>query len=144
MLIMAIGFCSCYFCERPRKFTLLFIVVSYLSSVTEAHELFKAANLFAHFMQHLEEDSELSFTDFLAMHYGDSSSHASSAEHGNQLPFKSHHNSVPLIHFMAVIPVSVGVAIWSWSIEAGRPVSFYRPMAASSPAITIWQPPKSA
>ena len=118
--------------------------MAYLSSVTEVHELLKAANLVAHFMQHRQENENLSFADFIAMHYGDDSGHADLQEHADRLPFKPHQASVVLMNFIAVVPATTLFVITHWELEPARPVSFYRQMAASSPAISIWQPPKSA
>lgn len=125
-----------------RRISLLFILFAYLSSVTEVHELFKAANLFAHYAQHLEHDDSLSFGDFLSMHYAENSEHASSEEHSESLPFKSNHTSTALISFVALIPAIGFEAIPLWVIEAATPVSFYKPIAASARVSAIWQPPK--
>lgn len=127
-----------------RRITLLFVLFAYLSSVTEAHELLKAANLFAHYMQHREQDQALSFADFLEMHYSDSSAHACASEHKNQLPFKSHHASAAMLNFVAIIPSLEFASIQLWGNEAGTPASYYRPLAASSRVSAIWQPPKTA
>jgi hypothetical protein len=127
-----------------RRFTILIILVSYLSSISEVHELFKAANLFAHYMQHREQDQGLSFSDFLEMHYNESSAHACAEEHNDRLPFKSHHASVSLLNFVAVIPSVTCVAIPSWVAEVGSPTSYYHPLSVSSGVSAIWQPPKLA
>jgi len=125
-----------------RRLSLFFILFAYLSSVTEVHELFKAANLFSHFMQHLEQDDSLSFSDFLSMHYAENSEHANSEEHSDSLPFKSHHTSSALISFVALIPTIGFEAIPLWVIEAATPIAFYKPIAASARVSAIWQPPK--
>ena len=125
-----------------RRLSLLFILFAYLSSVAEVHELFKAANLFSHFMQHLKQDDSLSFSDFLSMHYAENSEHAKSEEHSDSLPFKSHHTSSALISFVALIPAIGFEAIPLWVIEAATPIAFYKPIAASARVSAIWQPPK--
>ncbi|MFM2201935.1 MAG: hypothetical protein RL040_1135 [Bacteroidota bacterium] len=125
-----------------RKITLLILTLAYLSSVTEVHEFFKVANLFAHYMEHREQDRTLSFSDFLSLHYGNNSAHGNSSEHDDQLPFKSHHVSVAWFNLMAPIPSFTIKQEFTVCDEAFNPEAYYRCFAASEHESAIWQPPK--
>lgn len=125
-----------------RKVTLVFLIMSYLSSFTELHELLKVANLFTHYIEHREQDETLSFTDFLSLHYGSHSEHGKSSEHEEQLPFKADHLSIAWINLIAPISTSVYNQEFSYFAEAFDPVAFYRSLVASSPESSIWQPPR--
>ena len=125
-----------------RKVTLIIITLAYLSSFTELHEFFKVANLFAHFIEHREQDETLSFTDFLSLHYGLNSAHGSSSEHEDQLPFKSEHLSIASINLIAPIITETYTEDFSFLVEAYIPVAHYQCIAASELECSIWQPPK--
>ena len=125
-----------------RRALLLFIAFVYLSTVTEVHELFKVTNLIAHYLQHREQDSTLSFADFLALHYDEHSEHASAAEHNDELPFKSHHVSIAWFNLIAPLPMPVCKHEISFYAEAFNPVAFYRCISASERVSSIWQPPR--
>lgn len=125
-----------------RRVTLLFIMFAYFSSVTEVHELFKVSNLIAHYLQHRESDHNLSFSDFLFLHYDEHSEHADSSEHNDDLPFKSHH--VPIAWFNFVAPIftaSVKQEVILFYL-ASKPVAYYRCITATDRESSIWQPPK--
>jgi hypothetical protein len=125
-----------------RRALLLFIAFVYLSTVTEVHELFKVTNLIAHYLQHREQDSTLSFTDFIALHYDEHSEHACSAEHTDELPFKSHPFSIAWFNLIAPIPTPAIKHGISFCAEAFNPEAYYRCIIASERESSIWQPPR--
>jgi hypothetical protein len=57
----------------------------YINSNTEFHEMLRLPILFEHYSQHKLQVSDISFWDFLVMHYKSDVSHDSD---DNQLPFK--------------------------------------------------------
>lgn len=127
-----------------RKITLLLIVLAYLSSITEMHELLKATNLISHFLQHRESDESLSFMDFLSLHYGDDSGHADSEEHGGKLPFKSDHISIAWVNFMALPSFILSEEVVLVIHDSVSPTAFYCSVPISGRTNAIWQPPKTA
>lgn len=69
-----------------KAFLLLFIPVFLLNN--SLGELFKLPVLAAHFNEHRTQNPEISFTDFLAMHYGGDDHNDNDQERDEQLPFK--------------------------------------------------------
>jgi hypothetical protein len=61
------------------------LLALYLTSFTEAHEILRFPLLLEHFAEHKEQVSDLSFVEFLVMHYETDVAHD---DHDNQLPFK--------------------------------------------------------
>ena len=57
----------------------------YINSNTEFHEMLRMPILFEHFSEHKQKVSDISFWDFLVMHYKSDVSHDAD---DNQLPFK--------------------------------------------------------
>lgn len=60
-------------------------LVLYINSNTEFHEMLRLPILLEHYSQHKQKVSDISFWDFLVMHYQSDVSHDSD---DNQLPFK--------------------------------------------------------
>jgi hypothetical protein len=58
---------------------------TYICSTTEFHEALRLPLLFEHYAEHKAMASDLTFWEFLAMHYKTDVSHD---DHDNQLPFK--------------------------------------------------------
>lgn len=80
-------------------------LVLYINSNTEFHEMFRLPILLEHYRQHKQKVNDISFWDFLVMHYKSNVSHDSD---DNQLPFKDpgHSFTAPtvalLIHKMVL------------------------------------------
>jgi len=60
-------------------------LVLYINSNTEFHEMLRLPILLEHYSEHKQKVSDISFWDFLVMHYKTDVSHDSD---DNQLPFK--------------------------------------------------------
>jgi hypothetical protein len=60
-------------------------LVLYINSNTEFHEMLRLPILLEHYSQHKQKASDISFWDFLVMHYKSNVTHDSD---DNQLPFK--------------------------------------------------------
>jgi hypothetical protein len=65
-------------------------------------EIFKLRNIIAHFEEHKKFEVELSFIDFIGMHYGNSNSHRGAHEHNKPFPFHKYAGSAN--NFMAIVP----------------------------------------
>jgi hypothetical protein len=61
------------------------LLVLYINSNTEFHEMLRLPILLEHYNQHKQKVSDISFWEFLVMHYKSGVSHDSD---DNQLPFK--------------------------------------------------------
>jgi hypothetical protein len=72
-----------------RKFTAIILVALYACSSTEAYQLLKMPALVVHYLQHSREDPEMSFLNFLHMHYAEAQVMDADWQQDMQLPFKS-------------------------------------------------------
>lgn len=125
-----------------RVFAILFLSI-YLISITELIELVKLPALVEHFIEHKEENSQLSFLKFLSMHYSQNDDHDGDKEKDMKLPFKSHDGCINTVsiafvsgHFEHAILKPVFTESKSYSIHSEQ-------FLQSSYLSSIWQPPKS-
>jgi len=66
-----------------------FLVAFMALNLTWGHDWVHFPQLFGHFQEHRAEEGELSFLDFIALHYGDRD-HAESDNSHDELPFQHH------------------------------------------------------
>lgn len=71
--------------RRAIGFILLF---SFISSISELHEVFKLPELLKHYQAHCSKAPDLTFLQFLSRHYAAEEEGKSGTEH-EKLPFKS-------------------------------------------------------
>jgi hypothetical protein len=120
----------------------LLLLESFLPAV-EQSELSKLPYLFEHFTRHQREDHNMSFLEFLAMHYENQKHHDQDHQNHHKLPFSNHNHQAhvelnfialtmePLATFSSLIPLR------------DIPTVRYVESVPSGMSITIWQPPKS-
>jgi len=72
-----------------KKLILIISSVLFLSSSTELHELFRLPLLLEHYGQHRSNDPDISFLDFLKIHYSGNHPNDNDDSDDNELPFKS-------------------------------------------------------
>ena len=72
-----------------KKWSAILLFVIYLFTTTEAHQLFKLPVIFEHFKEHRMEDKNISFLEFLDVHYMHGSPKDQDYDRDMQLPFKS-------------------------------------------------------
>lgn len=127
-----------YLCKMRRVlgFVLLF---SFLSSITELHEVFKLPELLKHFATHQSKSPDLTFIEFLGIHYSSEEESKSRTEHEN-LPFKSQDEfcHMPVIK---ALPADVKLLIKEvfTSLLSNLPAD---EQFISRDISSIWQPPK--
>ncbi|MFM8914234.1 MAG: hypothetical protein ACKOE6_15165 [Flammeovirgaceae bacterium] len=112
-------------------------LITYLCSTTEFHEALRLPLLFEHYAEHKSKVSDLTFFEFLAMHYKTDVAHD---DHDNQLPFK-----VPGHEFTAsvvAIPITKVTLKENNSPTQVRHLSVYREAHFESQLTEIFQPPK--
>jgi hypothetical protein len=76
----------------------LILILIYFITNTEFVQIFKLPILISHYYQHQRQDRSISFTDFLAMHYGGDDGTSADDDTDRQLPF--HH---PVLPFQMVV-----------------------------------------
>ena len=70
----------------------LFLLGSYVCSVTELHQLIKLPGLIEHFVEHAQQDENETFLCFLADHYLTGSHQHEDNGHDSELPFHGDHD----------------------------------------------------
>jgi hypothetical protein len=120
-----------------KKLIAVLFLFTYISSITEFHETLRLPLLFEHFAEHKAKVSDLTFWEFLSMHYKTDVAHD---EHDNQLPFK-----VPGHEFTASI---VALPVAKISLKETIPPTkvthtfAYREAIFETQLCDIFQPPK--
>jgi hypothetical protein len=127
-----------------KVFTIL-LLVSFLFSNTELHQLCGLPALFQHFMEHKKSEHKISLVDFLKKHYTERNNNKTSGNNDEHkhLPFKSHdcgavHSSV---NFMEPAVLNFTYQNYIFNQEKITCSDFFHTSVFLS---NIWQPPKTA
>ncbi len=114
----------------------LLAVVIAVTSLAELRDLSKIAVLINHYQQ---AHGQISLSDFLELHYGESATEHDKEHDHRSLPFKSHERNItqPLAVVCVFYFLPPGFAP-----EYRKPVSLYRSVFTSEFAQSIWQPPR--
>jgi hypothetical protein len=131
---LLLNFASVNFLKQLLSISLLLL---YLNSFTEFHELLRVPVLVEHYQEHRQKVSDISFWEFLVMHYKTDVAHD---EQDNQLPFKdkNHSYTAPAIS----LPFHRLVLKEPSSVILIKHTSFYKVAHFASPNQAIFQPPK--
>lgn len=112
----------------------------YFISTTELYQLLKLPILIEHYAEHKAQNSELTFMDFLSLHYNQEFDHDTNDK---KLPFKSHESNISssIVAFISQpILVSFSKPIdYKVRIES----TFHNVIFSSTVISTIWQPPRA-
>ena len=119
-----------------RIFSISFLLL-YLNSFTEIHEALRLPVLFEHYAEHKKLVNELSFWEFLVMHYKTDVPHD---EHDNQLPFKvPGHSFAAITHAIPTHKIILNETLASIKVVH---VSIYQEAYLPSRLQDIFQPPR--
>jgi hypothetical protein len=78
----------------------LILIVLHLGTNTELVQVFKLPKLISHYFQHHRQNPSLSFSHFLAMHYGGDDGTTADDDMDSQLPFHNTiHGCLPVVYF---------------------------------------------
>ena len=111
-------------------------------STTELYQTLKLPFLIEHFIEHKEQNKNLTLWKFLCMHYTPETVNDGDYEKDMKLPFKTHFH-MNYANFTADLPTqNLTFPVLSPFIEA-KIVNGYQPtFLTSSYLSSIWQPPK--
>ena len=134
-------FCSKVF--NLKKLATIFLFTVYLFSTTEAHQLLKLPVIFQHFLEHKSENKQISFLQFLDIHYMHGNPNDKDHDRDMQLPFKTSGCcafSVSTSFVSLMQPISIENPSETMIIRHGiSKIHFIN----SSYLSNIWQPPKT-
>lgn len=125
---------------RLKRIIVISLLFAFAFVQTPLHEVFKLPVLFAHFMEHKEQDNTIDFYKYLKMHY--SENHVDSDyDRDMELPFK--HCSMPLFLIMTTVSNNVEVSLNNISPESKKILTGYKnPFLNTDISHNIWQPPR--
>jgi hypothetical protein len=96
--------------------------------------------LFEHYLEHKTKNSELSFFDFMALHYNQEFDHD---KNDHKLPFKGHETCVSSIFIATIAPVFVLSITKPDYYDEKQIITFRNNHFHSSVISSIWQPPRA-
>lgn len=124
-----------------RNFVVISLLLTFLSLQTPLHEIVKLPVLVSHYLEHKEQDEEMSLLAFLKMHYFDNVVD-SDFDRDMQLPFK--HCSSPMFFVFTLITSKVQIELRSVLAEHKDILTGYvNPFLKTDFRQNIWQPPKA-
>lgn len=124
-----------------KTIAILFISL-YVLSATELNQFFKLPILFEHFSEHKTENRNITFLQFLKIHYQGNHTPDSDDLKDKRLPFKSHGNSFSTQIF-AVLPAFTVIEIPVFS-DNNKSIAIYKNQFIPTLQLeSIWQPPKN-
>jgi hypothetical protein len=122
-----------------KRFLAISFLSLYLNSYTEVHEVFRLPILLEHFTEHKALVADLTFWDFIKMHYESDVNHDTTDD---ELPFKVPGHSFTAISIV-LLPLKINLteavpsALLSYTFD-------YKESFFSSSLQAIFQPPKLA
>ncbi|HOZ87275.1 MAG TPA: hypothetical protein PL029_05925 [Bacteroidia bacterium] len=126
-----------------KRFIAIPFLLLYIFTATECKQLFKFPVLLEHFAEHVRSDHNISFLDFLSMHYVGYDFNDNDEDRDMQLPFKSCGGSVA-IDTLLIPSKAQALAIQVFSNSDIYPTIYKRLNFQSVYCSAIWQPPKTA
>jgi hypothetical protein len=128
-----------YLCITVNRILAISLLVLYINSNTEFHEMLRLPILLEHYSQHKQKVSDISFWEFLVMHYKTDVSHDSDDK---QLPFKdpSHSFTAPTL----ALPIHKIVLTETVALSKPEHSCAYTETFVASHLSDIFQPPKNS
>ena len=124
-----------------KKYVTLFLIFTYLFSMTELHQILKAPLLVEHYYEH-NDSKELSVLTFLEMHYLNGNVKDADYEKDMKLPFKSFQDNHPNV--VLHLPETTDFFNFiTFSLSEQKPYCIKNQVNTSSFLTSIWQPPKT-
>jgi len=121
----------------------IFFLSVYLLATTEAGELFKLPVIFQHYQEHQLLTQELTFLQFLDIHYMHGSPRDADYDRDMQLPFKTCDHST-IVTANCVMPSPVFIMERKVHLSAKQPILPYtNPDYSYHFLASIWQPPRT-
>ncbi|MFM9837891.1 MAG: hypothetical protein ACKVOQ_06480 [Cyclobacteriaceae bacterium] len=126
-----------YLYNSLKRLLSISLLALYLNSFTEVHEILRLPILFEHYAEHKEQVNDMSFVEFLAMHYKTDVAHD---DHDNQLPFKVPGHSFAVQAF--ALPIQKIIVFETTPLATVSHSFQYTEVSFSSHLEAIFQPPR--
>lgn len=126
-----------------KKLIAILFLSTYLFSATEFNQLLKLPLLIEHFIEHKEENKQITFWEFLCLHYQTTNVKDADYEKDMKLPFKSQNGLFSSITIFHLFPNFDNLLNNILPISKKSYVITSEHFIGSSAVCSIWQPPKS-
>nr|WP_198999489.1 hypothetical protein [Flavobacterium sp. ASV13] len=122
-----------------KHLSILFLSV-YLLSVTQLVELIKLPVMVEHYVEHKEQNPNLTFFQFLCIHYQGQDVYDADYEKDMKLPFKSHTN-ISSVVFYPLLQEYKTIQKVNYKYKKQNLYTYYFSYSSISLS-SIWQPPR--
>ncbi|MBS1525338.1 MAG: hypothetical protein JST19_06805 [Bacteroidetes bacterium] len=126
-----------------KKFSTILLLTAYLFSTTELHQLLKLPVVFEHFAEHQKQNKNISFLQFLDMHYMHGSPKDKDYSEDMKLPFKTADNCVSSVSPVVIPLLTHTLENYIVHIPEKEIHITRDELIPSSYLSRVWQPPKS-
>jgi hypothetical protein len=125
-----------------KKISAIFLLSIYLFSAVQLSELLKVNTLVAHFYETRQNEPNISFLDFLVMHYITDDGNTKDNDRDCELPFKSNHNIVA--NSSSTFILNKAEEIVMPPVVAGKEDfhNYNTPFLSSNFYKLVWNPPR--
>ena len=130
-----------YYFRHVKKLQALILLLIFLHSQTELHQVARIPLLIEHYFEHQQKNHGMSFAEFLAMHYARSTKPDADHEKDMKLPFKS----AECLQGSSLTFVSYHQEEVVFNLPVTSSLTFHNYISdwmPSSRIADIWQPPK--
>lgn len=125
-----------------KRFVVILTLTLFVFTVTECNQLLKLPVLLEHYIEHKASNQNISFSDFLYMHYAGNDFNDQDQDRDMQLPFKSHSHFTSMV--VQSLPLQSETISLKLSIRISKSPTVYKRLNFQSFYLSsIWQPPKS-
>ncbi len=121
-------------------------LIVYLFTTTELHQLLKLPVLAHHYQEHKQIDSDITFWQFMSMHYSQPDDHDADHDKDMKLPFKTDDGCMSFITAVYVAPIVASMPIASTKpvYRSEKKEHFQKQVCLQSSFLaSIWQPPRT-
>jgi hypothetical protein len=143
--IEAFLFCTiiCITFAKVKKYISILFLSIYLFTAFQVNELLKIPTLVVHFIDHQQENSNLTFFEFLSIHYAHGEVYDEDYNKDMKLPFKAHSDNCSCNFITFFTPIHhIVFENKTFSKEYKKPQFGYSFLFISNFHSSIWQPPK--
>ena len=125
-----------------KKLPAIFLLSIYTLSMTGVTELFKVNALLGHYGETRVKDGQVSFLEFLVMHYVTDDGTAQDDDRDSQLPFKSHGRLVAGNSSNFILNRSVQIDLTPPGADKRHFNNYPDPLINSNFLDQVWNPPR--
>ncbi|MBS4027823.1 MAG: hypothetical protein KGZ58_04210 [Ignavibacteriales bacterium] len=125
-----------------KRFISITLLIAFLGSTTELHELFKFPHLIFHYFSHGDEQKNMGLVEFIHIHYSPDQNNPQGDDHQDKssLPFQGEHSHTQLMQFYAHSNFDINLILPTGSLDK---ILFNHSVPLSEYLANIWQPPKA-